>query len=123
MKKLALLAIFLVLPLSSYAATSVLFNWSNANPICSTTVTTSCVKSATLTDTTTNTVVSSTIAADATTYTYTPTGGIPFGWSHSFSLVLNGVDASGNAITSAPATVTVTNSTLNPPTGFTATLQ
>lgn len=119
--KLALLAIFLALPLSAQAATSVLFNWTNSNPVCSATVTTSCVKSATLTDTTTNTVISSTITADI--FTYTPTGGIPFGWTHTFSLVLNGVDASGNSITSAPATVTVSNSTLNPPTGFTATLQ
>lgn len=121
MKKIVLLALLLVLSEPAWAATSVLFNWTNSNPVCSATVTTSCVKSATLTDTTTNTVISSTITAD--TFTYTPTGGIPFGWTHTFSLVLNGVDASGNAVTSAPATVTVSNSTLNPPTGFTATLQ
>ncbi|GGA79484.1 hypothetical protein GCM10011507_33410 [Edaphobacter acidisoli] len=123
MKKLALFVIFLVLPLSAYAATEVTFTWINPNTVCTATVTKSCVNSATLTDTTLNTVVSSTIPASTTTFTYTPTGGIPFGWSHSYSLVLNGVDANGNAVTSDPATVTVTNSTLSPPTGFTATLQ
>lgn len=121
-----LLNLFLALPLmaSAQGFTKITFTWTNpVYPICSATVTTWCLTGATMTDTTANVIASSTIPAGATTYTYTPVGGVPFGYSHSFSLVLNAVDGSGNPIASGPATTTLTNSTLQAPTGFTATLQ
>jgi len=111
----------------SHAATSILFNWTNtANagvPACTVTVTTSCMTAFTLTDTTTGTVVSSTIPFTILTYTYTPASGIPFGYNHSFSLTVSGKDASGNAVSSLPATTSVISNILNAPTGFSAVIQ
>jgi hypothetical protein len=123
-KLVLLLSLFLALPLMAHAATMITFTWTNpVYPTCSATVTTWCLTGATLTDTTANVVASSTIPAGAATYTYTPAGGIPFGYVHSFSLVLNAVDGNGKPIVSGPATTTVTYSTLDAPTGFTATVQ
>jgi hypothetical protein len=125
-----LLALFMAFGISTLAhaqATKIVFTWSdsaNASiPACTGTVTTSCLTAFTLTDTTANTVVSSTIASNLTTYTYTPTGGIPFGYNHSFSLVVTGKDSSGNVITSPAATTSVTYSVLGAPTGFSGVAQ
>lgn len=124
-----LLALLLMFGFSTlaHAATSIVFTWSdtaNASiPACTTTVTTSCLTTFTLTDTTTGTVISSAIPSTTLTYTYAPTGGIPFGYSHSFSLTVNGINAAGTTVASAPVTTTVTSSVLNAPTGFSAVTQ
>ena len=123
---LALLLMFGVSTLA-HAQTSIVFTWSDAGnastPACTGTVTTSCLTTFTLTDTTAATVVSSTIASNATTFTYTPTGGIPFGYSHTFSLTISGKSSTGTTVTSSPATTTVSSNTLNAPTGFSAVTQ
>jgi hypothetical protein len=122
MKTLLLVSAFLFLSLQSRA--QVVFTWSGTgNPslsACSDTVKTSCISGFTLTDITTSSapvVISSAIAESATTYTLSP---LPAVGSHTWSLVVNGFDQSGNAIASSPATVTATVPaiTLNPPTGF-----
>ena len=123
MKKYLLLALLSFTPLA-HAATQIVFTWTyGSTPACSSSVTTSCITAFILTDTTTNTVVSSTIAGNATTFAYTPSGGIAFGYSHGFSLVATGVDGAGNKATSSASTTTVTYSVLAPPTGFTASVQ
>lgn len=83
---------------------------------------TTCVSGFTITDTTAGTTVAtpSTINSTTTSYTYTPSAGLYFG-THTFSIVVNGFDNNGNALTSAAVTTTVSNNltTLNPVTGFT----
>jgi hypothetical protein len=76
----------------------------------------------TLTDTTLGTVVAtpSTLGPTALSFAYQPAGGIPFGTS-AFSLVANGYDSNGKALTSTAASVSVVvNVTaLNSPTNLT----
>jgi hypothetical protein len=126
MKRILALCIFVIgLATSAFAAgpTQIVFTWTyGATPVCSSSVTTSCITAFVLTDTTTSTVVSSTIAGNVTTFTYTPAGGIAFGYSHGFSLVATGVDGAGNKVTSSASTTTVTYSVLPPPTGLTTTM-
>jgi hypothetical protein len=57
-------------------------------------------------------------------YTWVPSGGLPFA-TYNVSLVANGYDPNGKALTSAPATSTVVNglTSLSGPTGLTETLQ
>lgn len=126
MKKILALALFLSLATVSQAATAISFTWQNGNPTvtnCSTTITKACISGYTLTDTTTNTVVNSEIVPTATTFLYTPTSGISFGYVHTFSLVTNGFDQNGVAISSTPVITTITNNVIAPPTGFTAVIQ
>jgi hypothetical protein len=105
----------------------ILFTWSNSLnslvPDCSTTVTKRCISGLTLTDATAAAVVSSTISPSETTYTYSPPGGIPIGYSHTFTLVTNAIDSSGVAVSSVPATVTVTHSAWHFRPGFRAVIQ
>jgi hypothetical protein len=128
MRKVILALLFLCgfSPLA-HAATSIVFTWSDTSnastPACTTTVTTSCLTTYTLTDTTTGTVITSTIPSATLTFTYTPTGGIPFGFNHTFSLTISGVTATGTTVVSAPATTTITENVLNAPTGFSAVTQ
>jgi hypothetical protein len=105
------------------------FNWSyTANAPACTTSNKNCQSGFTLTrtDVTPNVVIGtpSSIAASSTSFTWTPTGGLPFG-TMTFSLVANGFDLNGNALTSTAATTSVTNglSTLNAPTGLTGSVQ
>jgi hypothetical protein len=99
------------------------FNWVYTPnvPACGASLT-NCVAGFTLTDTTLGTVVATptTLGPTSLSYAYIPSGGIPFGTS-AFTLVANGYDGSGNALTSTPATVSVVVSvtTLNGPTGLT----
>ena len=126
MKQCKWLLILLLLPLGAHAQSAVQFNWTGDGntgmPACPATTPKSCVSGYTLTDITVATapvVLSSAIAETALTYTESP---LPSVGSHTWSLVVNGYDQSGNAISSAPVTVTATvpSITLNPPTGFTA---
>ncbi len=105
---------------------SVQFSWTgNGNTTlaaCSPTVTTFCLVGYQLSDITTPTapvIISSTIALGATSYSLTP---LPSIGSHTWGLYVLGKDQAGNAIISAPETVTATVPaiTLNPPTGLTA---
>jgi hypothetical protein len=78
---------------------------SNGNPnvsACSATVQTNCLASYTLTDTTTGQVF--TVAINV--LTYMPTGTITIG-SHTYNLIVNGIDNTGNTLQSKPATTTV----------------
>ena len=107
------------------AATGIALNWQytpNA-PACTSTLK-NCQSgfTATRTDVTPNVVIltPSQLGPTATSGTWTPAGGLPFG-TIVISLVANGYDLNGNALVSTPATVSVTNglTTLNPPTGLT----
>ena len=101
-----LLFFFLAVSLAS-AQTSIVFTWTNTStlPLCSSTVTSSCLVSQTLMDTTgIATIVSATISPSATTYTLTP---LPAAGTRTYSLVLNGKDQSGASVSSAAATTTV----------------
>jgi len=111
------------------AQSSAVFTWAhnplNAGtwPACSRSVRTMCQTGYTLSDVTTASapvVISSTIAESALTYTLTP---LPSVGAHIYDLVINGKGRSGNAVQSAPATVTVTVpfKTSSPHTGFAAT--
>lgn len=129
MKKL-FLPLLLVAASSTYAQspTQIVFTWTNNNvgfPICSSTVTSTCIVGQTITDTTVSgspVVLSSSITATATTYSapvpaYTAS-------TRSYTLVVNYKDASGNAQTTPAVTATVTVPfTVNPPTGFSVKLQ
>jgi len=102
--------------------TQIDFNWlytPNA-PACGTSLT-NCISGFTLTDTTLGSVIAtpSTLGPTALSFAYLPSGGVPFGTS-AFSLVANGYDGSGNALTSTPATVSVVVNltTLNGPTNL-----
>lgn len=128
MKKRIIVLLSFLLSLPAFAQTgNVVFTWTgNGNPTlpaCSTTVTTSCLTGYTLSDITSLSspvVVSSAIAESALTYTLAP---LPTVGSHTYSLVVNGKDQSSNAISSTPASVTLTipSFTLNPPIGFAGT--
>ena len=113
---------------TSYAQyTKIVFNIpANPNlgaPTCGTTTTTSCLTAYTITDTTAGTTVSSTIPPNSTSYTYTPASGtLVFGYNHTFSLTISGVNSSGVTVTSNAVTATVSDNTLLAPTGFGATL-
>jgi hypothetical protein len=91
----------------------ILFTWNNSLnslvPDCNATVTKRCISGFTLTDVTAGTAINSAIAPNAATFTYTPSGGIPIGYDHTFTLVTNGIDSSGVAVTSPPVSVTVTH--------------
>lgn len=105
----------------------ILFTWSNSPnasiPNCSTAVTRSCISGFTLTDVTADEVVSSTILPTAMSYTYAPADGIPILYSHTFTLVTNGIDSSGSTVNSVPATVTVTRRVWPSRGGVTAIIQ
>jgi hypothetical protein len=107
--------------------TKILFTWSDsanyAIPICSSTVTRNCISGFTLTDTTASVVVSTTIGPAATTYTYMPPGGIPLGYTHTFTLVTNAINPSGVAVSSVPAVVKVTRHFWSFRSGVTADIQ
>jgi hypothetical protein len=108
--------------------TSIAFNWQyTANaPTCGSTLA-NCYSGFTLTrtDVTPNVTIAtpSTLGPTALSYTWTPAT-LPVG-TLTFSLVANGYNTSGGALTSAPATASVTNglTTLNPPTGLTGVAQ
>lgn len=122
---LSALALMVTPQLRSQSFSKITFNMTNPNtgPVCGGTVLTSCVKAMTITDTTASVVVSSTIAPSATSFIYTPAAGtLIFGYSHTFSLVITGVDANGTTITTSPLLATVTDNGLLPPTAFGATL-
>lgn len=119
------ICLMILMAMAAFGQSTVQFTWTgtgNPNvPACSSTVKTACLSGYTLTDVTTAAspvVISSTIAETALTYSESP---LPSVGSHTWNLVVNGFDQSGNAISSAPATVTlsVPAITLNPPTGFT----
>lgn len=108
------------------APTGVQFTWTytvqSGVPACPTGTTNTCVSGFTITDTTASATVStpSTTGPTATSFIYTPA--TMFFGTHSFSIVVNGFDNNGAALTSSALTASVTNNltTLNPPTGFTA---
>lgn len=116
----------LFLASSAFAQTTgIIFNWTgNGNagvPTCSSTVTSSCLTTFTLTDTTTTTspvVLSSAILPSALTYTLSP---LPPTGTHTYSLMINGLDSSGLPVSSPTisTSVLIPAFTLNPPTGFT----
>lgn len=126
-KALLALILFCGFPVLAQAATQIVFTWSDTGnagvPACSATVTTSCLTTFTLTDTTASTVVSSTIPSSTLTFTYTPIGGIPFGYNHTFSLTVSGKDVNGNAVTSSAVSTSISSSILNAPSGFSAVTQ
>jgi hypothetical protein len=136
MKKLQALAIPLaILALGCFAGlmpaalaaatpTSVAFTWTNVSNgavPCSATVTSNCIKGQTLSRTDgTAVVLSSTIGATDTSYTWTPSGGLPTG-KLAFSLVVNYLDVNGAAQVTAAATTTVGVSIApSAPSGFSA---
>lgn len=129
MKYLSLL--FLAFTLPAMAQThEITFTWTNGNtgtsalPACTSTVTTSCVSGFTLTMDSATVVAGPTAIGPAlATYTQTPAPAIG---THAYSLVMNGFDGLGNAITSSAATTSVVVPapvTINPPTGFKAVIQ
>jgi hypothetical protein len=80
------------------------FSWTGSGnnlPACSSTVTDACVSGYTLLQ---DGSVVTTIQMGATTYTMTA---VPVAGTHNYELLVNGVDQSGNPITSPPATVTI----------------
>jgi hypothetical protein len=119
------IAAFAFSSIPMHAQSAVAFTWTNTDTniaACSSTVTTNCFSGFTLTDTTTNTVLAtpSVLGATATSYTWTPAGGLFVG-THTFSLVANAIGATTTTqIVSTPATTSVTNAltSINPPTGF-----
>lgn len=128
MKRLlfAVLLAFLASTAEAQAASSIVFNWTNTNssvPACSSTVTSNCLVGQTLTDTTANSVISSSISPAATTYTYTPAT-FPAPGTRNYSLVVNYKDGSGTAQVTSAATASVTIPlVVNAPTGFSVTLK
>lgn len=81
---------------------------SNGNPSvtnCTASVKTGCLTTYTITDTTTNTVVSANIPASALSYTLST---LPVTGIHVYQLTINGVDGNGKTVASPPATTTVT---------------
>src|SRR6201996_8357020 len=111
MKQFLMLAT-LAIGIPAFGQSKIVFTWTSGNvgsialPACSSTVTTSCVTGYTLTmDSTTTVAGPSSIGPTLTTFTQTP---LPAVGSHSYSLVMNGFDAVGNAIVSGAATTTVT---------------
>jgi hypothetical protein len=126
MKTVLLLVSLAAVPV--WAQSSIVFTWgpnpSNAStwPACSKSVTTMCQTGYTLSDVTTASapvVISSTIAESAVTYTLTP---LPSVGSHVYNLVIRARGIRGDAVKSAPVTVTVSvpSMTFCPPTGFAA---
>lgn len=110
-------------------ATGIAFNWAypyTTPPACPTNGTlANCVNGFTLTDTSTNTVIATPaqIPISATSYTWTPNGGLYFG-THCFTMVTNGFDGNGAPLVSGPsnsACVTNNLTSLNPPTGLAGT--
>ena len=101
--------------------TKITFGWTNTDqsvPTCGT-VTNSCLKNITITDTTASTVVSSTIVPTATSFIYTPAAGsLSFGYSHTFSITLTAIGADGTLSTTPAVLTTVTVNALLPPSGF-----
>lgn len=120
-----------VMAAATTAPTTIDFTWQyiyTQPPTCPSNGTLSnCVIGFTLTDNTSGIVVatSAQLPITATTYAYTPAGGLFYG-THCYTMVTDGYDGNGNAIVSSPsnsACVTNAVTTLNPPTGFTATAQ
>jgi hypothetical protein len=136
MKKLFMLLASVCLSASALAATptNIVFTWGNTDsgiPVCSSTVTTSCLVGQTITDITVASspvVLSSTIAPTATTYT-TPFPPITAA-TRTYTLSVNYKDATGKAQSTSPATCGSGNTAapcsvdvVQKPTGFTATAQ
>lgn len=125
-----LIKLLFLFAIPAMAQSTIVFTWVNGNtgssayPACTSTVTKSCVTGFTLTmDGSTTVAGPSSIGPTVTTYTQTP---LPAVGTHAYSLVMNGFDGLGNAIVSGAATVSViipAPVTLNPPTGFKATIQ
>jgi len=82
----------------------VMFTFTNPNPVCGAIITSPCSKYDTLVDTTTNTIISTMIPAQATTYELTT---LPSAGSHIYQLTITGVDKEGNPIKSNPVSTTV----------------
>jgi hypothetical protein len=113
--------------LAAQSLTNVTFNWTSTNsassgwPNCSSSITTVCVSGYALADVTNSAspvVISSTIAATATSYVLTP---LPSAGSHTYALATVGVGTTvGSIVTSTPATATTTipGSAPNPPAGL-----
>jgi hypothetical protein len=114
--------------MATAAPTSILFTIASGSPslpACPATSPANCVTGYTLVDTTTGVTIANpggtggaaVLASTATSYTYTPSGGLYIG-THNFSLVESGYGASSSApLTSPAATTSVTNTltTLNAP--------
>lgn len=82
----------------------VMFVFTNPNPVCGAIVTAPCAKYDTLVDTTTNTVISPMIPAQASSYELTM---LPAAGLHVYQITITGVDQDGNPITSPPVSTTV----------------
>lgn len=85
--------------------TSLVFTW-QANPLnagkwpaCSAAVTTACLQSQTLTDVTSGAIVAANIPIGVFTVTITP---LPAVGTHTWALVYNAIDQSGNPVVSSP---------------------
>ena len=114
--------------MASTAPTSIVFTIASGSPnlsACPSTSPANCASGYTLVDTTTGITIANpagtggaaALSSTATSYTYTPAGGLYVG-THIFSLVENGFGASSSApLTSGATTASVTNAltTLNPP--------
>lgn len=121
--------VFLLLALPAQAQSKVVLSWvsgntgSSALPTCPATSPASCVSGFTITMDGTQIAGPSALGPTATTFTQTP---LPAVGSHTYSLVENGFDASGKAITSTAVTASLSIAapvTLNAPTGFSAKAQ
>lgn len=105
-----ILALLFVAAVPAFAATEIVFTWSNPNtatwPACSTTVTTMCLQNVELEDVTNPTAVAiATLASSAVGYTLTP---LPAAGAHTYALFYNAKDATGAATVSPQSTVAVT---------------
>jgi hypothetical protein len=107
-------------------ATGITFTWNyvaNA-PACGGTA--NCQSGFTIVDTTAGTTIATpaVLGPTALSFTYTPSGGLYFG-THTFSIVANGFNSAGSAITSVATTTSVTNgiTSLNGPTNLIGTIQ
>jgi hypothetical protein len=114
---------------AAVAQTSIVFTWTNGNtgstalPVCPATSPKACASGFTLSMDGTQIAGPSSIGPTVTTYTQTP---LPAVGSHSYSIVMNGFDATGAAIQSTAATATVNVPApvvIPPPTGLKVTLQ
>ena len=96
-------------PTAPVPPTAPTLGWtSNGNvgtPNCNANQKTGCLTTYTLIDTTTNTVISTSISADALSYTLS---NLPNTGTHVYQLTINGVDINGKIVSSAPATTSVT---------------
>jgi len=125
---LALVALVAFAASPAFAATEVVFAWTNPNsatvwPACTATLTTMCLVNVELEDVTSPTsVVIATPAPASTGYTLTP---LPAAGVRTYALFYNAKDATGAATVSPQSTVAVTIPGTPPvaPAGFTATIK